>query len=87
MYKVKILVTYTNEAGEIVTKADYCLDLPANCDDKKAGMFARVLFAGLKAYYTKKLYTISVSLFKNEKLGDFTYRVTPVELTAEDLEG
>lgn len=86
MYKLKVTVTYTDENGNLVSKVEETLTVPA-ADDKKADRWAKVVFSGLKAYYTKKLYTISVTLFKTETLSDHTFRVSPVELSAEELEG
>lgn len=86
MYKLNVLVTYKDDTGNLVSKMEETLILPVS-EDKKAERWAKVVFAGLKAYYTKKLYTISVSLVKNETLSDYTFRVTPEEVLDEEFAG
>lgn len=85
MYKLNMVVSYTDENGNLVNKLEDTMTVPA-ADDKKAERWAKVVFAGLKAYYTKKLYTISVTLFKTETLSDYTFRVCPVEVS-DEVEG
>ena len=66
-YIVKTKVTYPN-GDNAVTKMDDSFVLePSICaDDKAAEKWAKIIFAGLKRYYTKKPYTISVTVERAE---------------------
>lgn len=77
-YIVKTKVTYPN-GDNAVTKMDDSFVLePSICaDDKQAEKWAKIIFAGLKKYYTKKPYTISVTVERaeTEAIFDAVHRV------------
>lgn len=80
MYKLKIKVSYKNLEDQEINKRNEVLSVPVT-EDKQAGAYAKILFAGLKSYYTKKAYTISVTLQKGDDvLADYVHRVTPEEV-------
>lgn len=66
MYTVRAKVSWTNEDGEVnykVNSADI-VKQELLTDDKQALKWGKIVFSGLKAYYTKKAYTIRVAVVK-----------------------
>ena len=69
MYTVRAKVSWTNEDGEVnykVNSADI-VKQELLTDDKQALKWGKIVFAGLKAYYTKKAYTIRVAVVKESE--------------------
>lgn len=70
MYTIKAVVSYEKTNGETAYKVNTCAPINKDLltDDKQAEKWAKILFAGFKAYYTKKDYNITVTLSKSAEV-------------------
>lgn len=78
MYKVRAKVSWTDSNGEVkfkVNNADV-INQSLLTDDVQAVKWGKIVMSGLKAYYTKKAYTIRVSVINDtdDSLFDETFQ-------------